>query len=115
MFGLFLLVRLTVEIPVAVICDRDKPKVELSSTAIGGDFEKHRILPCVTYTHKSRSMQAGTQTSADRNGFLWACGRKVLTEDRDFARECGKIAVSTGRPLQAAPRAAAQAAGSSGD
>ena len=58
---------------------------------------------------------AGTQTSVDRNGFLWACGRKVLTEDRDFARECGKIAVSTGRPPQATPRAAPQAAGTSGD
>jgi len=36
-------------------------------------------------------MQTGTQTSVDRNGFVWACGRKVLTEDRDFARECGEI------------------------
>ena len=42
LLGLFLLVRLTVEIPVAVICDRDKPNVELSSTAIGGYFETHR-------------------------------------------------------------------------
>lgn len=22
---------------------------------------------------------------------MWACGRKVLTEDRDFARECREI------------------------
>ena len=43
LLGLFLLVRLTVEIPVAVICDRDEPNVELSSTAIGGYFETHRI------------------------------------------------------------------------
>lgn len=43
LLGLFLLVRLTAEIPVAVICDRDKPNVELSSTAIGGYFETHRI------------------------------------------------------------------------
>ena len=54
LLGLCVLVRLTVEIPVAVICDRDKPNVEISSTAIGGYFETHRIGPCVTYTHKRR-------------------------------------------------------------
>ncbi len=36
-------VNLTAEIPVAVICDRDKPNGELSSTAIGEYFETHRI------------------------------------------------------------------------
>jgi len=51
--------RTFVEIPVAVICDRDKPNVEvhLSSTAIGGYFKVHRIGPCVTYTHESRAVE----------------------------------------------------------
>ena len=57
LFGLYLFVGFT-EIPVAVICDRDKPNVEvhLSSTAIGGYFKVHRIGPCVTYTHESRAV-----------------------------------------------------------
>jgi len=50
--------RMFVEIPVAVICDRDKPNVEvqLSSTAIGGYFKVHHIGPCVTYTHESKAV-----------------------------------------------------------
>jgi hypothetical protein len=51
--GLYLFVGFT-EIPAAVICDRGKPNVELSSTAMGGYFEEHRRGPCVAYTHKSR-------------------------------------------------------------
>ena len=53
-YATLVVVAVFVEIPVAVICDRDKPNVELSSTAAGGYFETHRIGPCVTYTHKSR-------------------------------------------------------------
>jgi len=53
LFGLYLFVGFT-EIPVAVICDRGRPNVDLSSTAPGGYFEVHHIGPCVTYTHKSR-------------------------------------------------------------
>jgi hypothetical protein len=60
-------------------------------------------------------MQADTQTSVDRNGFVWACGRKVLAEDRDFARECGKIAVSTGKPTGDATRGATSGGDYSGD
>lgn len=41
------------DIPVAVVCDRGRPNVEVSSTDIGGHFVEHRIGPCVTYTHKA--------------------------------------------------------------
>jgi hypothetical protein len=53
LFALFSLVRFTHQ-PVAVVCDRGKPNVELISTAKHGYFEEHHIGPCVTYTHKIR-------------------------------------------------------------
>jgi hypothetical protein len=43
-----------VEVPAAVVCDRGKPNVEISSTASGGYFEERHVGPCVMYTHKSR-------------------------------------------------------------
>jgi hypothetical protein len=43
-----------VELPAAVLCDRGKPNVEISSTAVGGYFEERHVGPCVMYTHKSR-------------------------------------------------------------
>jgi hypothetical protein len=43
-----------VEIPAAMVCDRGKPNVEISSTASGGYFEERHVGPCVMYTHKSR-------------------------------------------------------------
>jgi hypothetical protein len=43
-----------IEFPAAVVCDRGKSNVEISSTAIGRYFETHLIGPCVTHTHKSR-------------------------------------------------------------
>jgi hypothetical protein len=42
------------EVPAAVVCDRGRPNVEVSSTAPRGFFETQRIGPCVTYTHGSR-------------------------------------------------------------
>jgi hypothetical protein len=42
-----------VEVPAAVVCDRGKPNVEISSTAVGGYFEERHVGPCVMYTHKS--------------------------------------------------------------
>jgi hypothetical protein len=44
---------LFVELPVAVVCDRGRQNVDLSSAARRGYFETHRVGPCVTYTHKS--------------------------------------------------------------
>ena len=57
--GLVFLVALYVfvgvtEFPAAVVCDRGKPNVEISSTAIGGYFKERQVGPCVMYTHKSR-------------------------------------------------------------
>ena len=51
LFGLYLFVGFT-EIPVAVVCDRGRPNVEVSSTAYRGHFEENRIDPCVTYTQR---------------------------------------------------------------
>jgi hypothetical protein len=49
--ALFLLVRFT-HTPVAVVCDRGRPNVKLTSTNKHGYFVEHHIGPCVTYTHK---------------------------------------------------------------
>jgi hypothetical protein len=51
LFGLYLFVGFT-DIPVAVVCDRGRPNVEVSSTAYRGHFEENRIDPCVTYTQR---------------------------------------------------------------
>ena len=45
-------------LPVAVVCDRERPNVEVSSMVKGGYFEEHRVGPCVAYTHKSRALGA---------------------------------------------------------
>ena len=39
-----------VKLPVAVVCDRGRQNVELTSTARRGYFEEHRLGPSVTYT-----------------------------------------------------------------
>ena len=44
MFGLYLFVGFT-DIPVAVVCDRGRLNVEVSSTAYRGHFEENRIRP----------------------------------------------------------------------
>jgi hypothetical protein len=53
LLGLFLFVRYTHQ-PVAVVCDRGRPNVKLTSTNKHGYFVEHQIGPCVTYTHKVR-------------------------------------------------------------
>jgi len=54
-----LVVTAFLDFPAAVVCDRGPTKnVEVSSTAIGGYFEEHRVGPCVAYTHKSRALGA---------------------------------------------------------
>jgi hypothetical protein len=103
-------------LPVAVVCHRERPNVEVSSTVRGGYFESYRVGPCVTFTHKSTPTQAGTrETSVDRNDFLWACGRKVLAEYRGFVRGMRKDCDIYGEDPQATPRTAPQAAGTSGN
>lgn len=37
-------------LPVAIVCDRGEPSVQLSSTSAFGSLERHRIGPCATYT-----------------------------------------------------------------
>jgi hypothetical protein len=53
LLGLFLFVKFTHQ-PVAVVCDRGKSNVKLTSTNKHGYFVEHHIGPCVTYTHKVR-------------------------------------------------------------
>jgi len=58
LFALFPVVRFTHQ-PVAVVCDRGKPNVKLTSTNKHGYFEKHYMGPCVAYTHKVRHPSTG--------------------------------------------------------
>ena len=44
------------EMPAALVCDRGRANVEISTTAIGGHFEEYRVGPCVAYTHNSRAV-----------------------------------------------------------
>jgi len=53
LLGLSLFVRYTHQ-PVAVVCDRGRPSVKLTSTNEHGYFVRHRLGFCVTYTHKVR-------------------------------------------------------------
>jgi|SRR5215216_1310041 len=72
-----------VDHPGVLVCNRQAPAhIVVSSTRseAGGYFEKHRVGPCVTYTHRSKPS-------------VWACGRKVEAEIRLLARgmrkDCG--------------------------
>jgi hypothetical protein len=57
----------------------------------------------------AQDTQAGTQTSVDRNDVVWACGRKVLAEYRDIARDIAR------RMRKDCGIYGPQAAGTSGD
>jgi hypothetical protein len=48
-----------VKLPLAVVCDRGRQNVELTSTARRGYFEEHRLRPSVTYTQHSRAIPLG--------------------------------------------------------
>jgi hypothetical protein len=47
------------EFPAAVICPRERPTIEIPSTAWGGHFEKRYVGPCVLYTYKSCTTPTG--------------------------------------------------------
>jgi hypothetical protein len=55
LFGLYLFVGFT-DIPVAVVCDRGRPNVEVSSTAYRGHFEENRIRPVRDVHAKGRRL-----------------------------------------------------------